>query len=185
MVIWALLASLMAAALTGLVLVFIGGQDDVVRVLLSVLVFAGALVLALPAFLHAATVVQAGVGLLAGACAVLWWVVIWMPGDAAPADAIAKTGGMLLALLVVLGVALLLLAMVRGPRLRPARIAMWVSHATGLALLGMIWALIVSDGDVPLPGRVVGGIAIIYVTSSLTAILVTLMRRYAVVRRPE
>lgn len=182
-IIWALLTALLAAALTGLVLVFVGGQDDVLKVLLSVLVFAGSLVLALPAQLHPRPWLQVAVGTLCAADAVIAWVLIWFAGDSAAADALGRTAGMITALLVVLGVALLITAMVQGPRLRPARIAAWVSHGTGAALLVMVWMLILTDAEVPLPGRVVGGIAIIYVAASLTAILVTLMRRYRVVPR--
>lgn len=182
-IIWSLLTALLAAALVGLVLVFVGGQDDVLKVLLSVLIFAGVLVLALPAQLHPRPWLQVAVGALCAADAVIAWVLIWGAGDSAAADALGRTAGMITALLVVVGVALVLTAMVRGPHLRPSRIAAWVSHATGAALLVMVWLLILTDGEVPLPGRVVAGIAIIYVASSLTAMLVTLMRRYRVVPR--
>ena len=98
--------------------------------------------------------------------AALMWSIIWMNGDSEAGVPLGRTAGMITALLVVLGVALVVLAMVRGPRLRPARVAAWVSHITGIALLG-----------------IVAGIAIIYVTSSLVAMLIALMRRYTLVPR--
>jgi hypothetical protein len=180
---WALLIALLAAAATGLVLLFIGGQDDVLRVLLSVLVFAGALVLALPAQLHAISWLQMATGALCLAAAVLAWTAIWLPADSGAGDQLGRSIGMIGALLVVLGVALVVVAMVRGPHLRPARVAAWASHLTGIALLGMVWAAILTDGEALPPGRIVGGIAIIYVTSSLVAMLIALMRRYKVVPR--
>jgi hypothetical protein len=181
--VWALLVALLAAAATGLVLLFIGGQDDVLKVLLSVLVFAGAMVLALPAQLHPVPWLQVATGALCLVTAALMWTVIWLPEDAGASDALGRTVGMIGVLLVVLGVALVVLAMVRGPRLRPARVAAWVSHVTGIALLGIVWAAILTDGEALPPGRIVGGIAIIYVTTSLVAMLIALMRRYKVVAR--
>jgi hypothetical protein len=163
-IVWALLVALLAAAATGLVLLFIGGQEDVLKVLLSVLVFAAAMVLALPAHLHPLPWLQMATGGLA-----------IIP--------LGRTAGMITALLVVLGVALVVLAMVRGPRLRPARVAARVSHITGIALLAMVWAAILTDGEALPPARIVAGIAIIYVTSSLVAMLIALMRRYTLVPR--
>jgi hypothetical protein len=180
---WALLIALLAAAATGLVLLFIGGQDDVLKVLLSVLVFAGALVLALPAQLHPLPWLQVATGALCLAAAVLAWTAIWLPEDSGAGDALGRSIGMIGALLVVLGVALVVLAMVRGPHLRAAHVAAWVSHLTGIAMLGMVWSAILTDGEALPPGRVVGGVAIIYVTSSLVAMLIALMRRYKVVPR--
>jgi hypothetical protein len=47
----------------------------------------------------------------------------------------------------------------------------------------MVWSAILTDGEVLPPARVVAGVAIIYVTSSLVAMLIALMRRYTVVPR--
>ncbi len=182
-IVWALLVALLAAAATGLVLLFLGGQDDVLKVLLSVLVFAGAMVLALPAQLHQVPWLQLSTGVLCLVAVALTWTAIWTPEDSGTIEAIGKTVGMITALLVVLGMALVVLAMVQGPGLRPARVAAWVSYPTGIALLGMVWAAILTDGEALPPGRIVGGIAIIYVTSSLVAMLIALMRRYKVVPR--
>lgn len=182
-IVWALLVALLAAAATGLVLLFIGGQEDVLKVLLSVLVFAAAMVLALPAHLHPLPWLQMATGGLAIIDAALMWSIIWMNGDSEAGVPLGRTAGMITALLVVLGVALVVLAMVRGPRLRPARVAARVSHITGIALLAMVWAAILTDGEALPPARIVAGIAIIYVTSSLVAMLIALMRRYTLVPR--
>ncbi|MSO44810.1 MAG: hypothetical protein EXQ74_05850 [Thermoleophilia bacterium] len=182
-IVWALLVALLTAALTGLVLLFIGGHDDVLKVLLSVLIFAGALVLTLPAQIHQPVWVQVGTAALCGADAVLAWILIWLPVGSGTGVAIGRGAGMITALLIVVGVALLVRAMVLGPGLRAARAAAWVSHSTGITLLAMVWVAILSDGEVTAPGRVVAGLAIIYITSSLVAILIALMRRYTVVPR--
>lgn len=181
--VWALLVALLAAAATGLVLLFVGGQDDVLKVLLSVLVFAGTLVLALPAHLHPIPWLQVATGVLSLVAAALTWALIWLPVDPGVGDVFGRVVGMIGTLLVVLGVALVVIAMVRGPHLRPARVAAWVSHLTGIAMLAMVWSAILTDGAVLPPARVVAGVAIIYVTSSLMAMLIALMRRYTVVPR--
>ena len=182
-VLWTLLGALLAAAVMGLVLLVVGGQDDVLRVLLTVLVFAGALVLAVPGFLHPSVRLQAVTSTLCAICALVAWVLIWMPGSWEAADWVGRSAGLIVALLVIGDVALILLLMVRGPGLRPARIAMWISHVTGAALLVIVWLAILTDGETAPPARITGGLAIIYIATSLSAILISVIRRYKIVPR--
>lgn len=182
-ILWALLVALGAAAILGLVVLFIGGQDQVLKLLLSVLVFAAVLALALPSQLHAPAIVRGLMATLCVADGIIVWVLVWGAEQSSVADALGRAAGMITVLLVVANVALMIWQMVRGPRLRPARIAMWVSHVTGLGLLAIAWEMILTDADPAPPARVTGGIAIIYVAASLGAILIALMRRYKVVPR--
>ena len=182
-ILWTLLGALLAAAVMGLVLLVVGGQEDVLRVLVTVLVFAGALVLAVPGYLHPSTRLQISTSALCALDAVVAWVLIWMPGSWDAADWVGRTAGLITALLVIGDVALILLLMVRGPRLRAARVAMWISHVTGAALLMIVWLAILTDGETTPPARIIGGLAIIYIATSLSAILISVIRRYKIVPR--
>jgi hypothetical protein len=46
----------------------------------------------------------------------------------------------------------------------------------------LVWAMILTDGEA-LPARVLAGVAIIYAATALGALVLALMRSYAVVRR--
>lgn len=180
---WALLVLLGAAALIGLGIVFAGAADEVVQLLLSVLVLAGALLLALPAELHPWPAVRGAVMALAVLDAVLAWLLIWMPEVEGTTDWIARSAAVITTLLVAVAVALTVLRVVRGPRMTLARVVAWVSHATGLVLVVMVWMKILSDGEAGPPDRIIAGLAIIYAASSLGAVLIGLLRRFTVVPR--
>ena len=57
------------------------------------------------------------------------------------------------------------------------------ADVTGLMLLGMVWAMIATDGAAGVPDRAIGGTAIIYAASALGALVMAVMRSYAIVRR--
>ena len=87
---------------------------------------------------------------------------------------------MIATLLLVLAVAVVLERITRGSRLRlPRRIA-WVGDVAGAALLGMAWAMILTNGEADVPARVMAGTAIIYASAAL---VLALMKSYSVVRR--
>lgn len=179
----ALLIVLAIAALVGLGIVFAGPEDIVMRVLGSVMVLGGALLLSLPAALAPRRWLQIGMGALVGVDAVLTWVLIWTPEGANAPDAVGKASAMIVTLLIVLAVGVVLERITRGPRLRlPRRIA-WVGAVAGAALLGMIWAMILTDGDADIPARFMAGVGIIYAAASLGALVLALMRSYSIVRR--
>ena len=111
--------------------------------------------------------------------AIVVWVIIWMPS---PPDALGRATAMLALLLVVAAAAVVLSRVVAGPNLRLPRMVARVAYVGGVVFLAMGWAMILTDGEA-LPGRVLAGVAIIYATSALAAVVIALMRSYTVVRR--
>lgn len=179
----ALLVVLAIAAVIGLGIVFAGPEDTVTRVLLSVLVLGGALLLAIPAALAPWAAVRWGMGVLVAIDAVLTWVIIWAVEESGFPTWVGKASAMIVTLLVVLAVALTLLRVTSGARLRMPRIVAMVSGIAGILLLAFAWAMIITDGDAGIPARVIAGVAIIYAATALGALVLALMRSYAVVRR--
>ena len=178
----ALLIVLAIAALIGLGIVFAGPEDTVMRVLGSVMVLGGALLLAMPAALMPLVPLRVAMAVLVGAEAVLMWVIIWAPDASTLPDGIGRASAMLATFLVVAAVAIVLWRVTRGERLRTPRIVAGVSMVAGAAFGAMMWAMILTDGEA-LPARVLVGVAIIYAATGLGALVLALMRSYAVVRR--
>ena len=179
----ALLIVLGIAALVGLGIVFAGPETTVMRVLGSVLVLGGALLLAMPALLAPWRPLRIAMGALIAINAVLVWIIIWAPEDGETPVGVGRASAMIATLLLVLAVAVVLERITRGARLRlPRRIA-WVGDVAGAALLGMAWAMILTDGEADVPARVMAGTAIIYASAALAALLLALMKSYSVVRR--
>lgn len=179
----ALLIVLGVAALVGLGIVFAGPEHTVMRVLGSVLVLGGALLLSMPALLAPWRPLRVAMGALIAVNAVMVWIIIWTPeGGEAPVW-VGRASAMIATLLLVLAVGVVLERITRGPRLRlPRRIA-WVGDVAGAALLGMGWAMILTDGEADVPARVMAGTAIIYASAALAALVLALMKSYSVVRR--
>ncbi len=178
-----LLVALGVAALVGLGIVFLGPGDAVTRVLLSVLVLGGAMLLAMPAVLAPAVWLRIGMGVLVGADAVLAWVMIWIPDTSDVPVAMGRASAMIITLLVVLAAGIVLQRVTRGGRMRAPRIVAVVSTCAGAVLLGLAWAMILTDGEAGIPGRLMAGVAIIYAATALGALVLALMRSYVVVRR--
>ncbi len=179
MLLRALLVVLIIAALIGLGIVFAGGDDTVTRALISVLVLGAAFLLAVPAALSPRPALLWSMVTLTAIEAVLVWILIWTSN---PAEGLGRAVLMIAVLLVIAAVAIVLIRAVTGPNLRLPRIVSYVSDVTGLIFLGMAWPMILTDGDA-IPGRVLAGVAIIYATSTLAALVIALMRNYTVVRR--
>lgn len=179
----ALLIVLAIAALIGLGIVFAGPEDIVMRVLGSVMVLGGALLLAMPAALIPQVPLRVAMAALVGVEAVLTWVIIWSPDSSTLPDWMGRASAMIVTVLVVAAVAVVLWRVTRGERLRTPRIVAAVSVVAGVVFGAMVWAMILSDGEA-LPGRVLAGVAIVYAATALGALVLSLMRSYAVVRRP-
>lgn len=179
----ALLVVLALAAVIGLGIVFAGPEDTVTRVLLSVLVLGGSLLLSIPAALAPWPALRWLMGGLVAVDAVLTWVIIWAVDNATLPDWVGKAAAMIVTLLVVMAVGLTLHRVTAGARLRTPRIVAMVSGVAGVILLGMAWAMIVTDGEADIPARVIAGVAIIYAATALGALVLALMRSYSVVRR--
>ncbi len=178
-----LLAALAAAAVIGLWIVFTGGSSTVGQVLGSVLVLGGGVLLALPAVLARWVPVRIGIAVLAGVGAILIWVAIWMPDGEVVPEWIGRAAAMITVLLVITAVALVLHHLTASARLTAARYVTYTSDVTGLMMLGMAWAMILTGGDAGVPARAIAGVAIIYVTSALGALVMAVMRSYTIVRR--
>lgn len=178
----ALLIVLAIAALIGLGIVFAGPEDVVMRVLGSVLVLGGALLLAMPAALIPQMPLRVAMAVLVGIEAVLTWVIIWTPDGANVPDWLGRATAMIVTFLVVAAVAIVLQRVTRGPNLRTPRIVAAISAVAGVVFMALVWAMILTDGEA-LPGRVLAGVAIIYAATALGALVLSLMRSYAVVRR--
>ena len=179
----ALLVVLAVAAAIGLGIVFLGPGDAVTRVLLSVLVLGGAMLLAMPAVLAPAMWLRIGMAVLVGVDALLAWVMIWLPDPEEIPAGIGRASAMIITLLVVLAVGVVLQRVTAGARMRAPRIVAIVSTFAGVVLLGLAWAMILTDGGAGIPGRVIAGVAIIYAATALGALVLALMRSYALVRR--
>ena len=178
----ALLIVLAIAALIGLGIVFAGPEDTVMRVLGSVVVLGGGLLLAMPAALIPQVPLRVAMAVAVAAEAVLTWVIIWSPDASTLPDWMGRASAMLVTVLVVAAVAIVLWKVTRGERLRTPRIVAAVSALAGVVFGAMIWAMILTDGEA-LPARVLAGVAIIYAATALGALVLSLMRSYAVVRR--
>ncbi len=178
----ALLIVLAIAALIGLGIVFAGPEDIVMRVLGSVMVLGGALLLAMPAVLIPRVPPRVAMAALVGVEAVLTWVIIWWADSGTLPVWMGRASAMLVTLLLVAAVAIVLWRVTRGERLRTPRIVAGVSVVAGVAFGAMVWAMILTDGEA-LPGRVLAGVAIVYAATALGALVLSLMRSYAVVRR--
>ena len=178
----ALLIVLAIAALIGLGIVFAGPEATVMRVLGSVLVLGGGLLLAMPAALIPQVGLRVAMAALVGAEAILIWVIIWSPDASTLPDWMGRASAMVATFLVVAAVAIVLWRVTRGEHLRTPRIVAGVSVVAGVVFGAMIWAMILSDGEA-LPARVLAGVAIIYAATALGALVLSLMRSYAVVRR--
>lgn len=179
MLLRALLVVLVVAALIGLGIVFVGADENVAKALLSVLVLGAACLFAVAAALAPRPEVLWSLMAAIAIEAMLVWVVIWMPS---PPDALGRATAMLALLLVVAAAAVVLSRVVAGPNLRLPRMVARVAYVAGVVFLAMGWAMILTDGEA-LPGRVLAGVAIIYATSALAAVVIALMRSYTVVRR--
>ena len=179
----ALLVVLAVAAAIGLGIVFLGPGDAVTRVLLSVLVLGGAMLLVMPAVLAPAMWLRIGMAVLVGVDALLAWVMIWLPDPEEIPAGIGRASAMIITLLVVLAVGVVLQRVTTGSRMRAPRIVAIVSTCAGAVLLGMAWAMILTDGGADIPGRVMAGVAIIYAATALGALVLALLRSYALVRR--
>lgn len=179
----ALLIVLGIAAVVGLGIVFAGPEDVVMRVLGSVLVLGGALLLAMPAVLAPWRALGGAMGALIAVNAVLVWVIIWAPGGGDLPEWIGRASAMIVTLLVVLSVGIVLERMTRGRWLRVPRRIAWVGGVAGVALLGMAWAMILTDGGADVPVRLMAGTAIIYAAAALGALVLAFIRSYSLVRR--
>lgn len=178
----ALLMVLAIAALIGLGIVFAGPEDTVMRVLGTVMVLGGALLLAMPAALIPQVALRVAMAAVVAIEAVLMWVIIWAPDSNSLPDWVGRASAMIVTFLVVAAVAIVLWKVTRGERLRTPRIVAAVSVLAGVVFGAMVWAMILTDGDA-LPARVLAGVAIIYAATALGALVLALMRSYAVVRR--
>jgi hypothetical protein len=58
-----------------------------------------------------------------------------------------------------------------------------VGDVAGVALLGMAWAMILTDGGADVPVRLMAGTAIIYAAAALGALVLAFIRSYSLVRR--
>lgn len=85
--------------------------------------------------------------------------------------------------LLVVAVALVLRHLSAPERARRARRVAIAADVAGLVLLGMVWAMIATDGAAGVPDRAIAGTAIIYAASALGALVMAVMRSYAIVRR--
>ena len=178
----ALLVVLAVAALIGLGVVFTGAEGTVMQVLGSVLVLGAALLLALPAALAPWTPVRMAIATLAAAGAVLTWITIWAPDDGG-SPWVGRTAAMIAALLVVVAVALVLRHLSAPERARRARRVAIAADVAGLVLLGMVWAMIATDGAAGVPDRAIAGTAIIYAVFALGALVMAVVRSYSIVCR--
>ena len=98
-------------------------------------------------------------------------------GLVAAADADPVVRGVLVA-----AVTIVVLRMTKGAAARMARRLAVFSVIPGAVLVALVWALILSDGDIA-PGRIIAGLAIIYAASAGGALVLALMRNYEIVRR--
>ncbi len=178
----AVLAVLAVAALIGLGIVFAGPEDTVMRVLGSVLVLGGALLLAMPAVFVPVMAARVAMLTLVVVEAILMWVIIWLPEADGAADWLGRAAAMIVTVLVVAAVAVVLWRVTRADHLRTPRIVAGVSVVAGIVFGAMAWAMILTDGDA-LPARVLAGVGIVYAATALGALVLALMRSYAVVRR--
>ena len=110
------------------------------------------------------------------------WVIIWAPDSSSLPDWVGRASAMIVTFLVVAAVAIVLWKVTRGERLRTPRIVAGVSVVAGVVFGALIWAMILTDGEA-LPTRVLAGVAIVYAATALGALVLALMRSYAVVRR--
>ena len=94
-----------------------------------------------------------------------------------------RAAAMIAALLAVVAVALVLRHLSAPARARRARRVAVATDVAGLVLLGIVWAMIATDGAAGVPDRAIAGTAIIYAASALGALVMAVMRLYAVVRR--
>ena len=85
--------------------------------------------------------------------------------------------------LLVVAVALVLRHLSAPARARRAQRVAVAADVAGLVLLGMVWAMIATDGAAGVPDRAIAGTAIIYAASALGALVMAVMRLYAIVRR--
>ncbi len=180
---WTLLTTLGAAAILGLVIVFAGEANDVVsRMLFSVLLIAAALIITLPAALAGRRVVAGGMGALAACEVVLVLLLIWSDGQVG-GDPLNRASGML-AVALVFGAIVFIVAWLsrESPPLLLRAVAV-ASHATGTILLIIAWLLILSDGEIDIPGRVTAGLAVIYAAATLAVVIMGLLDRWTIVRR--
>lgn len=180
---WTLLTTLGAAAILGLVIVFAGETNDVVsRMLFSVLLIAAALIITLPAALAGRRVVVGGMGALAACEVVLVLLLIWSDGQVG-GEPLNRASGML-AVALVFGAIVFIVAWLsrESPPLLLRAVAV-ASHVTGTILLIIAWLLILSDGEIDIPGRVAAGLAIIYAAATLAAVIMGMLDRWTIVRR--
>ncbi len=174
------LAGMLAvAAALGLGIVFFGASESVVRVLLTILVLGAAVLVAVPAALAPAVAVRVGMAVAIALDAIGMWIIIW--GDEPPGW-VGRLTGMLFVLVIVAAVTIVVLRMTKGAAARMARRLAVFSVIPGAVLVALVWALILSDGDIA-PGRVIAGLAIIYAASAGGALVLALMRNYEIVRR--
>lgn len=180
---WTLLSTLGAAAILGLVIVFAGETNDVVsRMLFSVLLIAAALIITLPAALTGRGVVVGGMGALAACEVVLVLLLIWSDGQVG-GDPLNRASGMLAVALIFGAVVFIVAWLSRESPPRPLRAVAVASHVTGTILLIIAWLLILSDGEIDIPGRVAAGLAIIYAAATLAAVIMGMLDRWTIVRR--
>ena len=57
------------------------------------------------------------------------------------------------------------------------------ADVAGLVLLGMVWAMIATDGAAGVPDRAIAGTAIIYAVFALGALVMAVVRSYSIVCR--
>jgi hypothetical protein len=175
----ALAGMLAVAALIGLGIVFFGASESVVRVLLTILVLGAAVLLAVPAALASPVAVRVGMGVAIAIDAVATWVIVW--SDDVPMW-LGRLTGMLFVLILVGAVSIVVLRMTTGTAARAVRRPAVFRVLPGAVLVGLAWAMILSDGEA-VPGRVIAGVAIIYAASAGGALVLALMRNYEIVRR--
>lgn len=176
-----LLAAVAVAALTGLIILFVGAGDVAGRVLGSIFVIAAGALVALPGSLLRWGYLRLVYWVLVAVDVVLLWVVIWS-GDV-PSAALVKVMGTIAVLVVFTGVSI---AAVRSWTSHPTRWALAclvVGLVSGFILAWMAWLMTWSDGGIGIPARVIAGTAIIYAASSLASGLIALLGGYTIVRR--
>lgn len=176
-----LLAALGAAAVTGLIILFVGAGDVAGRVLGSILVIAAGALIAMPGELVRSAPVRVVLWALVAIDVVLVWVVIWW-GDSPPIG-LVKVVGTLSALVAFVAVSIAVLRAASSHPTRWARACLWVGMVSGVILLVMAWLMIWTDGDIGIPERLIAGTGIIYAASSLASALIAFLGGYRIVRR--
>ena len=176
-----LLAALGVAALTGLIILFVGAGDVAGRVLGSILVIAAGALVAMPAELVLSAPVRLAHWGLVIVDVGLIWVIIWS-GDS-PTDALVKTVGTISVLVVFVAISIAVVRAAASHPTRWERICLAVGLVSGFILLWMAWLMTWTDGDIGIPARLIAGTAIIYAATSLATVLIAFLGGYKIVRR--